>query len=108
MTLKINATGFILHAYVNGEYLGKILESDLLMYLNYLLIALIACVNFYFIFLTSVNIGSEWAKYNDYNYVFEKNVKLNPGKNVISLLSATVGFPVRINCILVLRSIRWL
>ncbi|CAB4318482.1 unnamed protein product [Prunus armeniaca] len=58
MTLKINATGFILHAYVNGEYLG-----------------------------------SEWAKYNDYNYVFEKNVKLNPGKNVISLLSATVGFP---------------
>ncbi|KAM1836147.1 hypothetical protein ACFX14_018109 [Malus domestica] len=58
MTLRVNGTGFILHAYVNGEY-----------------------------------VGSQWAQYNVYNYVFEKSVKLHPGKNIISLLSATVGFP---------------
>ncbi|KAB2623704.1 beta-galactosidase 15-like, partial [Pyrus ussuriensis x Pyrus communis] len=58
MTLRVNGTGFILHAYVNGKY-----------------------------------VGSQWAQYNVYNYVFEKSVKLLPGKNIISLLSATVGFP---------------
>ncbi|KAK9948128.1 hypothetical protein M0R45_003716 [Rubus argutus] len=57
MTLRINETGYILHAFVNGE-------------------------------LT----GSQWATYNVFNYVFEKPIKLNPGKNTISLLSATVDF----------------
>ena len=39
-------------------------------------------------------IGSEWATYGVFNYVFEKKVKLNRGKNQITLLSATVGLPV--------------
>ncbi|KAJ8543368.1 hypothetical protein K7X08_005891 [Anisodus acutangulus] len=56
MTLRINGSGHVLHAYVNGQYLG-----------------------------------SEWATYGIFNYVFEKKVKLNPGRNHISLLSATVG-----------------
>ncbi|GFY98543.1 beta-galactosidase 15 [Actinidia rufa] len=56
MSIRVNGTGQILHAYVNGEY-----------------------------------IGSEWATYGVYNYVFEKKVKLNRGKNQITLLSATVG-----------------
>ncbi|KAJ8532098.1 hypothetical protein K7X08_012021 [Anisodus acutangulus] len=56
MTLRINGSGHVLHAYVNGQYLG-----------------------------------SEWATYGIFNYVFEKKVKLNPGRNLISLLSATVG-----------------
>ncbi|KAI4379584.1 hypothetical protein MLD38_005862 [Melastoma candidum] len=37
-------------------------------------------------------IGSEFAEYGVFNYVFEKPVKLNPGKNLITLLSATVGY----------------
>ncbi|CAN6699111.1 unnamed protein product [Malus baccata var. baccata] len=40
--------------------------------------------------------GSQWAQYYVFNYVFEKNVKLHPGKNIISLWSATVGFPVNL------------
>ncbi|XP_059634689.1 beta-galactosidase 15-like [Cornus florida] len=56
MTIRVNGTGHVLHAYINGEH-----------------------------------IGSEWATYGIFNYVFEKKVKLNPGKNQISLLSATVG-----------------
>lgn len=57
LTLRVNATGQILHAYVNGKYLG-----------------------------------SQWARYDVFNYVFEEKVKLKPGKNLIALLSATVGF----------------
>ncbi|KAI3443528.1 hypothetical protein Pfo_000193 [Paulownia fortunei] len=56
MSLRVNGTGHILHAYVNGKY-----------------------------------IGSQWATYGIFHYVFEKNVKLKPGKNQITLLSATVG-----------------
>ncbi|KAK9275963.1 hypothetical protein L1049_023238 [Liquidambar formosana] len=56
MTLRVNGSGHILHAYVNGKYLG-----------------------------------SQWATYGVFNYVFEKKVKLNPGKNIIALLSVTVG-----------------
>ncbi|XP_021298184.1 beta-galactosidase 15-like [Herrania umbratica] len=55
-TLRVTDSGHVLHAYVNGEY-----------------------------------IGSQWAQYGSQKYVFEKEVKLNPGKNLISLLSATVG-----------------
>ncbi|GKV24703.1 hypothetical protein SLEP1_g34286 [Rubroshorea leprosula] len=57
MTLRVNATGHVLHAYVNGKYLG-----------------------------------SKWAKYGIYSDVLETPVKLSPGDNLISLLSATVGF----------------
>ncbi|KAM2621462.1 hypothetical protein TB2_026207 [Malus domestica] len=58
MALRVNDAGFILLAYVKGEY-----------------------------------VGSQWAQYYVFNYVFEKNVKLHPGKNIIPLWSATVGFP---------------
>ncbi|KAL9165755.1 hypothetical protein ABFS82_06G191200 [Erythranthe guttata] len=57
MSIRVNATGQIVHAYINGEYLG-----------------------------------SEWATYGIYNYVFEKEIKLKPGKNQIALLSATLGY----------------
>ncbi|XP_022888073.1 beta-galactosidase 15-like [Olea europaea var. sylvestris] len=57
MSIRVNATGHILHVYINGEYLG-----------------------------------SQWATYGVTNYVFEKKVKLNPGMNQITLLSATIGF----------------
>ncbi|KAI6682076.1 hypothetical protein NL676_035957 [Syzygium grande] len=56
MTLRVNCTGQILHAFVNGQ-----------------------------------SIGSQWALYGDFHYVFEQNVKLNRGNNLISLLSVTVG-----------------
>uniref|UniRef100_A0A7N0VC10 beta-galactosidase n=1 Tax=Kalanchoe fedtschenkoi TaxID=63787 RepID=A0A7N0VC10_KALFE len=36
--------------------------------------------------------ASEWATYGEENYVYEKAVKLRPGKNLISLLSVTIGF----------------
>ncbi|KAJ9548282.1 hypothetical protein OSB04_020825 [Centaurea solstitialis] len=57
MSLRVNATGQVLHAYVNGEY-----------------------------------IGTESARYGVFHYVFEKKIKLNPGPNKITLLSATIGF----------------
>ncbi|KAM7517559.1 hypothetical protein LguiB_016521 [Lonicera macranthoides] len=56
MTIRVNGSGHVLHAYVNGKL-----------------------------------VGSEWATYGIFNYVFEKKVKLKPGKNQISLLSAAVG-----------------
>ncbi|XVE70737.1 hypothetical protein DITRI_Ditri10aG0095000 [Diplodiscus trichospermus] len=61
VTLRVNDTGHVLHAFVNGEY-----------------------------------IGSQWSKYGnvgeDVSFVLEKNVKLSPGSNLISLLSVTIGF----------------
>ncbi|KAJ4825001.1 Beta-galactosidase 15 [Turnera subulata] len=57
VTLRVNGTGHILHAYMNGHH-----------------------------------IGSQWATYGVFNYVFEKNVNLTKGKNLITLLSATVGY----------------
>ncbi|KAL1061009.1 hypothetical protein V6Z11_1Z051800 [Gossypium hirsutum] len=59
VTLRVNDTGHVLHAFFNGEY-----------------------------------IGSQWSKYgnNNVTYVFERNVNLSLGKNLISLLSVTVGF----------------
>ncbi|KAB1201441.1 Beta-galactosidase [Morella rubra] len=57
MTLRVNSSGHVLHAYLNGKYLG-----------------------------------SEWGKYNEFNYIYEQKVKLKKtGANMISLLSATVG-----------------
>ncbi|KAI4371826.1 hypothetical protein MLD38_010139 [Melastoma candidum] len=57
MTLRVNGSGHILHAYINGEL-----------------------------------IGSEWATYGVFNYVFEKNATFKPGQNLITLLSVTVGY----------------
>ncbi|CAI9761110.1 unnamed protein product [Fraxinus pennsylvanica] len=57
MSIRINATGHILHVYINSDYLD-----------------------------------SQWATYDVTNYVFEKKVRLHPGKNQITLLSATIGF----------------
>ena len=35
MTLRVNGTGFILHAYVNGEYVGKTYKYCFLINLKY-------------------------------------------------------------------------
>lgn len=35
MTLRVNGTGFILHAYVNGEYVGKTYKYGFLINLKY-------------------------------------------------------------------------
>ncbi|KAF8403186.1 hypothetical protein HHK36_011283 [Tetracentron sinense] len=56
MTLRVNTSGHVLHAYVNGKY-----------------------------------IGSDWAKNGVFNFVFERQVKMKPGTNQITLLSVTVG-----------------
>ncbi|GMY36491.1 beta-galactosidase 15-like [Fagus crenata] len=56
LSLRVNGSGHVLHAYVNGQYTG-----------------------------------SQWAKYGVFSYQFEKNVKLNQGRNSIVLLSVTVG-----------------
>ncbi|KAF9688768.1 hypothetical protein SADUNF_Sadunf01G0022500 [Salix dunnii] len=44
------------------------------------------------VFVNGEFLGSQWAKYGVFDYVFEQQVKLNKGKNIITLLSATVGF----------------
>ncbi|XP_052180489.1 beta-galactosidase 15-like [Diospyros lotus] len=44
-------------------------------------------------FVNSELVGSRWDTYGVFNSVFEEKVKLKPGKNQITLLSATVGFP---------------
>ncbi|XP_011000544.1 PREDICTED: beta-galactosidase 15-like [Populus euphratica] len=44
------------------------------------------------VFVNGEFIGSQWAKYGVFDYVFEQKIKLNKGKNTITLLSATVGF----------------
>lgn len=41
-----------------------------------------------------IDIGSKWATYGIFNYVFEKEVKLKHGANKISLLHAVVGLQV--------------
>ncbi|KAK7388278.1 hypothetical protein VNO78_23091 [Psophocarpus tetragonolobus] len=56
MTLRINASGHVIHAFLNGEH-----------------------------------IGSHWATYGIKNDKYEPKIKLKQGKNVISLLSVTVG-----------------
>ncbi|XP_027331397.1 beta-galactosidase 7-like [Abrus precatorius] len=56
MSLRINGSGQVIHAFVNGEH-----------------------------------IGSHWATYGIHNDKFEPKLKLKHGKNVISLLSVTVG-----------------
>nr|DAD39509.1 TPA_asm: hypothetical protein HUJ06_013832 [Nelumbo nucifera] len=56
LTLLVNTTGHVLHAYVNGNH-----------------------------------IGSQRAEHGGFVFAFEKAIKLKPGRNQISLLSATVG-----------------
>ncbi|KAJ1439952.1 Glycoside hydrolase, family 35 [Sesbania bispinosa] len=56
MSLRINGSGHVIHAFINGEH-----------------------------------IGSHWATYGIHNDKFETSIKLKPGKNIISLLSVTVG-----------------
>nr|VDC99537.1 unnamed protein product [Brassica rapa] len=56
MSLRINSTAHVLHAFVNGK-----------------------------------NIGNQHAENGKFNYVFEKDVKFKSGRNVIALLSITVG-----------------
>ncbi|KAI3949814.1 hypothetical protein MKW92_040004 [Papaver armeniacum] len=54
--LRVNSSGHVLHAFVNGEH-----------------------------------VGSQWAANGSYKFTFEQKIRLNHGKNQISLLSATVG-----------------
>ncbi|KAL0728841.1 hypothetical protein Bca4012_024934 [Brassica carinata] len=56
MSLHVNSTAHVLHAFVNGKY-----------------------------------IGNQHAENGNFNYVFEKDVKFKSGRNVIALLSITVG-----------------
>lgn len=89
MTLRVNGSGHILHAYVNGQYLGKKLRI-VSVFFFWSLVSL--TIDFY----EKYYVGSQWATYGIFNYVFEKQVKLNPGRNHISLLSATIGLQVYI------------
>uniref|UniRef100_M4DXF2 beta-galactosidase n=1 Tax=Brassica campestris TaxID=3711 RepID=M4DXF2_BRACM len=56
MSLRVNSTAHVLHAFVNGKH-----------------------------------IGNQHAEDGKFNYVFEKDVKFKSGRNVIALLSITVG-----------------
>ncbi|KAJ4885015.1 beta-galactosidase 15 [Raphanus sativus] len=56
MSLRVNSTAHVLHAFVNGKY-----------------------------------IGNQHAEDGKFHYVFEKDVKFKSGRNVIALLSITVG-----------------
>ncbi|KAL0724685.1 hypothetical protein Bca4012_039284 [Brassica carinata] len=58
MSLRVNSTAHVLHAFVNGKY-----------------------------------IGNQHAENGNFHYVFEKEVKFKSGRNVIALLSITVGLP---------------
>lgn len=88
VTLRVNDTGHVLHAFFNGEYIGNYELCFIYIILNSKYIYLIIYV---FVF-----VGSQWSKYgnNNVTYVFERNVNLSLGKNLISLLSVTVGFKV--------------
>ncbi|KAH0917998.1 hypothetical protein HID58_025658, partial [Brassica napus] len=61
MSLCVNSTAHVLHAFVNGK-----------------------------------NIGNQHVENGKFNYVFEKDVKFKSGRNVIALLSITVGLAVTI------------
>lgn len=90
MSLKVNGSGQIIHAYVNGKYIGN-------KWFNSLTIFNISSFNWEFkwlFILILLKLGSEWAKYGVSNSVFEQKVQLNPGRNQIALLSVTVGLAV--------------
>ncbi|CAD5318076.1 unnamed protein product [Arabidopsis thaliana] len=58
MSLRINSTSHVLHAFVNGQHIGNYRVEN-----------------------------------RKFHYVFEQDAKFNPGVNVITLLSVTVGLP---------------
>ncbi|XWS72298.1 hypothetical protein CRYUN_Cryun02cG0028100 [Craigia yunnanensis] len=64
-TLRVSTNGHALYAYMNKKLLG-------------------------YQFSKQAN-GQQMVNGDDYSFVFEKPVSLNPGANTISLLSATVG-----------------
>ncbi|TKY46213.1 Beta-galactosidase protein [Spatholobus suberectus] len=43
------------------------------------------------VFVNGRHVGSQYAQYGKYSFSYEANIKLNVGKNKISLLSGTVG-----------------
>lgn len=85
MSLRINGTGHVIHAFVNGEHIGNIIlylicsSSFSILFFNYILVMVL---------------GSHWATYGVRSYEFETKIKLMQGKNIISLLSVTVGLQV--------------
>ncbi|KAL0455916.1 UNVERIFIED_CONTAM: Beta-galactosidase 7 [Sesamum latifolium] len=44
-------------------------------------------------YVNGIHIGSQFAKIRNFRFTFERDVKLRQGKNIIALLSATVGLP---------------
>ncbi|XP_070034432.1 beta-galactosidase 7-like [Nicotiana tomentosiformis] len=44
-------------------------------------------------FFNGKHIGTKWAKDGKYSFDFQQLLKIKPGKNTLSLLSVTVGFP---------------
>ena len=97
MTLRVKSSGQILHAFVNGEPIGK---KKKILDINSYIFSFLYIFNFNYNvdkFIYLLVVGSQWSKTGDESFVFEQNVKLNHKKNTISLLSATVGFRVQIN-----------
>ena len=90
MSLKVNGSGQIIHAYVNGKYIGNKWFNSLTIF-N---ISSFNCEFKWLFILIWLKLGSEWAKYGVSNSVFEQKVQLNPGRNQIALLSVTVGLAV--------------
>ncbi|XP_020219636.1 beta-galactosidase-like [Cajanus cajan] len=43
------------------------------------------------VFVNGAHIGSQYARYGQYSFTFEGSIKMNHGKNEISLVSGTVG-----------------
>jgi len=97
MTLRVKSSGQILHAFVNGELIGE--KKKILVIKSYIFLFLFILNSNYNVdkFIYLLVIGSQWSKNGGESFVFEQNVKLNHKKNTISLLSATVGFTVKIN-----------
>ncbi|EOA38915.1 hypothetical protein CARUB_v10011312mg, partial [Capsella rubella] len=58
MSIRVNSTAHVLHAFVNGQHIGNYRVED-----------------------------------GKFHYVFEQDAKFNPGANVITFLSITVGLP---------------
>ncbi|KAG2324790.1 hypothetical protein Bca52824_007518 [Brassica carinata] len=85
MSLRVNSTAHVLHAFVNGKYIGKQLLLFLLPNLNNTNLPKKSLI---YIFL-----GNQHAENGNFHYVFEKEVKFKSGRNVIALLSINVGLP---------------
>lgn len=96
--LTVMSAGHALHVFVNGEYSGtymynylhNICKSDFVL----------SWIIFYVLswFLT----GTVYGGLDNPKLTYSQNVKLRPGSNKISLLSASVGLPVSFFCSLIL------